>query len=119
MFFKTQLSYGVAVFQWLTSSHKNRMTTRVITVWRVHVTSLTMSLSTMRFLNEIMFILKAIFHSKVSYDEQNPTPMVISYEIYDTCQKLVSYEMIMNVIRSSIYAWWNFCLYKLEESVCL
>ena len=36
------------------------MTTRVMTLWRVHVTSLTTSVSKMRFLIEIMFILKAI-----------------------------------------------------------
>ena len=34
------LSYDVAVIQWITSCHKNRMTTRVITLWRVDVTSL-------------------------------------------------------------------------------
>ena len=54
------LSYDVAVIQWITSCHKNCMTTREITLWRVHVTSLTMFVSTMRFLIEIMFILKAI-----------------------------------------------------------
>ena len=54
------LSYDVAVIQWITSCYKNRMTTRVITLWRVHVTSLTMSMSAMHFLIEIMFILKAI-----------------------------------------------------------
>ena len=37
------LSYDVTVFQWITSCHKNRMTTRVITLWRVLVTSLTTS----------------------------------------------------------------------------
>ena len=54
------LSYDVAVNQWITSSHKNHMTTRVITLWRVHVTSLTTFMSAMRFLIETMFILKAI-----------------------------------------------------------
>ena len=39
--YKTGLSYDVAV---------NRMTTRVITLWRVYVTSLTTSMSTMWFL---------------------------------------------------------------------
>ena len=29
------LSDGVAVIQWITSCHKNRMTTRVITLWCV------------------------------------------------------------------------------------
>ena len=32
------LSYDVAVIQWLTSCDKNRMTTRYITFWHVHVT---------------------------------------------------------------------------------
>ena len=54
------LSYDVAVIQWITSYHKNRMTTRVITLRRKRVTSLTTSMSTMRFLIEIIFILKAI-----------------------------------------------------------
>ena len=44
------LSYDVAVIQWITSCHKNRMTTRVITLWRGDVTSLTTSVSTMQFL---------------------------------------------------------------------
>ena len=53
---------------------KNRMTTCVITLWRENVTSLTTSVSTMRFLIEIMFILKAIkSHFKGSYDKQNLT----------------------------------------------
>ena len=54
------LSYDVAVIQWITSCHKNHMTTRVITLWRVDVTSLTTSMSTMCFLLEIVPILKAI-----------------------------------------------------------
>ena len=40
------LSYDVAVFQWITSCHKNRMTTRVITLLREYVTSLTTSVTT-------------------------------------------------------------------------
>ena len=60
------LPYGVAVYGWITSCHKNRITTSVITLWRVDVTSLTSSTSTMRFHIEIMFILKAIkSHFKV------------------------------------------------------
>ena len=60
------------------------MTTRVITLWRVHVTSLTMSMSTtsvstMYFRIEIMFILKATkSHFKGSYDKQNLTLVIIS-----------------------------------------
>ena len=50
----------VAVIQWITSCLINRMITRVITPWRVHVTSLTTAMSTMRCLIEIMIILKAI-----------------------------------------------------------
>ena len=85
------LSYDVAFSQWITSCHKNHMTTRVITLWRVDVTSLTMSVSTMCFLAEIMFILKAIkFHFKGSNDKQNLTLVVISYEIYETRRRLVS-----------------------------
>ena len=56
---KINLSYGVAVIQWITSCHKNRMTTRVITLWRRDVSPLTTSVSTMRFLLEILSILKA------------------------------------------------------------
>ena len=41
------LFYDVAVFQWITSCHKNRMTTRVITLLREYVTSLTTSVTTM------------------------------------------------------------------------
>ena len=68
----TNLSYDVAVIQWITSCHKNRMTTCVITLWRVDVTSLTTSVSTMRFLFEILSFLKAIKSNfKGSYDKQN------------------------------------------------
>ena len=54
------LLYDVAIIQWITSCHKNRMATRVITLWREHVTSLTTSMSTMPFLIETTIILKAI-----------------------------------------------------------
>ena len=61
------------------------MTTRVITLWRVSVTSLTTSVSTMHFLIEIMFILKAKeSHFEGSYAKQNISLVVISYEIYET-----------------------------------
>ena len=46
--------------QRITSCHKNRVTTCVITLWRVNVTSLTASLSTMHFLMEIKFSLNVI-----------------------------------------------------------
>ena len=82
--FEFQISYDVAVVQWITPCHKNRTTTRVITLWRVYVTSLTTSVSTMRFLCEIKFILKAIkSRFKRSCDKQNLTLVVISYEIYE------------------------------------
>ena len=85
------LSYDIAVIQWITSCHKNRMTTYVKTLWRVDVTSLTTSVSTMRFLIEIMLILKTIkSHFSGSYDKQNLTRVVISSEIYETRRRLVS-----------------------------
>ena len=73
----TILSYDVAVIQWDTSYHKNRKIMRVITLWRVHVTSLTTSVSTMRFLVEKMLTLKAIkSHFKGPNDKQNLTLVV-------------------------------------------
>ena len=76
------------------SSTKNRMTTRVITLCRVYVTSLTTSVSTVRSLIEIMFILKVIKSQfSGSYDKQNLTLVVISYEIYENRH-----------VRSSVYA---------------
>ena len=89
-----------------TSCQKNRMTTRVITLWRIFVTSLTTSVSTMRFVNEKLFILKAIkFNFKRSYDKQNLTLVVISYETYETRQRLVSYisYQMSTRVRFSIY----------------
>ena len=53
------------------------MTTRVITLSRVGVVSLTTSVSTMRFVLEIMFILKTNF--KGTYDIQNLIRVVILY----------------------------------------
>ena len=71
--------------------HKNHMTTRVITLWQVDVTSLTRFMLTMHFVIEIMLILKVTkFHFNGSYDKQNLTFLAISYEIYETCQRLVS-----------------------------
>ena len=102
----TTLSYDVAVIQWITSSHKNRMTIRVITFWRVSVASLTTSVSIMRFLIKILFILNAIkSHFKGSYDKQILTLVVILYEISETCRRLmsyISYEMTIRV-RPSMY----------------
>ena len=99
------LSYDVAVIQWITSCRKNRMTTRVIILWRVDITSSTTSVSAMRILAEIMLIFWAIKSNfKGSYDKQNLTLVVISYEIYETHRKLVFlilYEMTTRV-RSSM-----------------
>ena len=47
--YEIHLSYDVDVIPWITFCHGNYMTTRVITLWHVHVTSLTTSVSTMRF----------------------------------------------------------------------
>ena len=44
---KPALSYDVAVFQWITSCNKSVMTTRVLTLLREYVTSLTTSVTTM------------------------------------------------------------------------
>ena len=90
-FKENNLSHDVAVIQWITSCHKNRMTTRVITLWRTDVNSLTTSMSAMCFLLEDLSILKAIkFTFRESYDKQNLTLVVISYEIYETRRRLVS-----------------------------
>ena len=61
------------------------MATCIITLWHVQVTSLATSVSTVGFLAEIMIIVKVIkYHLKESYDKQNLTLMVVSYEIYET-----------------------------------
>ena len=76
---ENNLSYDVAVIQWITSCHKNRMTTNVIIFLRVHVTSMTTSVSTIRFPIEIMLILKAIkSHFNGSYNKQNLTLVILS-----------------------------------------
>ena len=54
------LSHDVAGIQWITSCHKNHMTTCVLTLWREFLTSLTSSVSTKYFIIQTMFILKAI-----------------------------------------------------------
>ena len=85
------LSYDVAIIQWITSCHKNSMTTRVIIQWLEYVKSLKTSASAMRFLIEIMFILTAIkSHFNESYNKQTLTLVVISYGIYETRRMLVS-----------------------------
>ena len=46
----------------------------------------------MPFLSEIMFFLKAIKSNvEGSHDNQNPMLMVISYEIYETRQRLINF----------------------------
>ena len=51
------LSYDIAVIEWIMSCHKHRMTTRVIKLWRIDETSLTLSVLTKRvfFLNIVHF----------------------------------------------------------------
>ena len=84
-------SLGVAVIQWIMSCHKKSYATHVITLWCIYVTSLITSVSTMSFNMEIMFNLKAIkSHFNGSFDIQNPTYVVISYEIYETSLRRVS-----------------------------
>ena len=74
------ISYDVAVIQWITSCHKNTITTRVITFWRLDITSMTTSVSKMRLL-EILSTLKGIkFSFKGACDKQNLILVVISYE---------------------------------------
>ena len=58
--FYMYLSYDVAVFQWITSCHKNHMTTHVITLLRECVKSLTTSVTTMLIFIENMSTLRAI-----------------------------------------------------------
>ena len=71
-------------------SGKNRMTTRVITLWCVRVTSLTTSMSAVRFLIAKMLSLNATNpHFKGSSDKEDLTRVVISYEIYENCLRLV------------------------------
>ena len=42
--------YTASVILWIKSGHKNRMTIHVITLWCLHVTSLTTIMSVMHFL---------------------------------------------------------------------
>ena len=80
------------------------MTTRYITLGYWHVTSAAVRDSIL-FSIEKMSTFKAIkFHLKQSYDKQNLTLMVISYEIYETHLRLISlisYKMT-TYVRSSI-----------------
>ena len=84
-FMQNKLSYDIAVIQWITSCHKNRMNTRVITLWRVHATSLTTSVPTLGFLTEIKFILKAI---KSHLKGQMVKRVLHSWSFHMKCMKL-------------------------------
>ena len=66
MIINLNLYYDVSVFQWIMSCHTNCMTTHVITLWCIHIMSLTTSVSAVHFLAEMKFILMVIkFHLKV------------------------------------------------------
>ena len=81
------LSYDIAVIQWLTSCHKHPMTTRYITLGNCHDAVR----DNFVFSFEIMSTFKAIkLCLTQSYDKQNLTLVIISYEIYETRQRLVS-----------------------------
>ena len=62
---KELLSYDTTVIQWTKLCHKNHMTTCVITLWRIHVMSLTTCVSTMCFLIEIVILKDKIPFYKV------------------------------------------------------
>ena len=54
-------------------------------IWRLHVMLLTMTMSAVCVLTEIMIIMKAIkCQFKGLYDNENLLLLVISYEIYET-----------------------------------
>ena len=66
------------------------MTTRVLTLSAGTSNVMTTSVTTMYFFVEIMPTLKAIISSfEMSYDKQNITLVVISYEIDQTRRRLV------------------------------
>ena len=77
------------------------MTSHVIILWRSHETSLRKSVSAMCFLIEIMYILIRSYFIGLN-DKQNLMFMVISSKIYETHQRLISYEMTTRV-RSALY----------------
>ena len=94
----TNLSYDVAVIQWITSCHKNHMNTRVITILARRRNIIDNVRFNNGFLIEIMLILKAIqSHFSRSYDKQNLTLVVISYEIYETRRGLVPGRVAQSV----------------------
>ena len=78
---KYNLSYYVAVIQWITSCDHtcNKTLARIRNVFdNVRVT--------MRFLIEIQFIFKMINYHKGPYDKQNLTRVVISNKIYEVVE---------------------------------
>ena len=84
------------------SCHKNHMTTGVITLWHMHVNVI----DNVGINNEFSYWNNVHFEGdkipfKGAFEIQNLTRVVISYEIYETRRRLVSYEMTTRV-RSSI-----------------
>ena len=98
------LSYDVAVIQWITPCHKNRMTTRVITLWRECVTSLTTSMSTMRFHIELMFILQAIKSPFQGSYDKNSKSNALSF--YMNFVKLAEGSFHKFHMKWRIWLWW-------------
>ena len=70
-------SYDVAIIRWYDHTCNNILARTRNVIYNAH--------SAMRFLLEILFILKAIkSHFKGSYDKENFTLVTISYEFYET-----------------------------------
>ena len=90
------------------------MTTRVISLWRVHPCQQSVFL-----LIEIILALKAIeCHFKI-LDKKNLTLVVISYDIYETSLRRVSqisYEMTTRVMSSSTHTPVTLQKVKLESA---
>ena len=79
LFVNFVLSYDVAVNRWITACHKNHMTTRVITLWRVDVTSLITSI----YLCTLFFtkIRKCYIVLFQIYNMADPTQTVIRFNL--------------------------------------
>ena len=76
------------------SCHKNRMTTRVITLWRVSVASF--------LVEKKMFTLKAIkYHFKGSCVKQNLTFLVMLYKIHETTTRFTS-SICLRIVSSKL-----------------
>ena len=93
------LSYDIAVIQWLISCYKNCMTIRYVNTWLLA--------HNVMFSFEAKSTFKATeFHLKQShvYDKQNLTLVVISYEIYEAhAEGSFQYEMTTRVRSSMLY----------------